>query len=117
MSLSEDQIARFARQILVKPVGGAGQEKLCAATAHVTGSPIAATYLEAGGTLPGDGGWLAVGAEGFAYSLGCNDCAPPKLTPTEDAELGATAALAYQRAVLGLADPRGGSVQRCARHA
>jgi hypothetical protein len=117
MSLSEAQIARFARQILVKPVGGSGQEKLCAATARVLGSTSAATYLAAGGTLDGDGGWLAVGTQGFAYSLGCNDCAPPLLTPTEDVELGATAALAYQRAVLGLAEPRAGAVQRCPRHA
>jgi hypothetical protein len=118
MSLTEDQIARFARQILVKPVGGRGQEQLCAATARVDGSTIAARYLEAGGTQRGDGGWLAVGREGFAWSLGCNDCRAQGLTPTEDVERGATAALAFQRAVLGLAAPQGGeALVRCARHA
>jgi hypothetical protein len=117
MSLSEAQIARFARQILVKPVGGSGQEQLCAATARVTGSRLAAQYLEAGGTQPGDGGWLAVGAEGFAWSLGCNACRPRALAPTEDLERSATAALAYQRAILGLGPARGGALDPCARHA
>jgi molybdopterin-synthase adenylyltransferase len=110
MSLSEEQIARFARQILVKPIGGRGQQALCSATARVSGSQLARTYLEAGGTLEGDGGWLAVGSGRFEYAIGCSQCTPPALTPTEDVELAATAALAYQRAVLGLAP-------RCSRHA
>jgi hypothetical protein len=116
MSLSEAQIGRFARQILVTPIGGLGQEKLCSATARVVGSAIARQYLAAGGTPEGPGGWLAVGAEGFAWSLGCDDCRPKPLTPTEDVERGAAAALSYQRAVLGLEAPRGGALEPCARH-
>jgi hypothetical protein len=54
MSLTEAQIARFARQILV--IGGKGQEKLCAAKAKATPGSIVGRYLEAGGTALADDG-------------------------------------------------------------
>jgi hypothetical protein len=54
LSLSEEQIALYARQILV--IGGKGQEKLCAAKARATSGSLVGRYLEAGGTpLAADG--------------------------------------------------------------
>jgi hypothetical protein len=106
VGLTEEQISLYGRQILVKAVGGHGQEALCAASVRVTGSSIARTYLDAGGTPEGDGGQLAVGAEGFAWNLGgcakCHALTAQQLTATEDVEQGALAALMVQRAVLGL---------------
>ena len=53
MALSEEQIRRYARQILLPEVGGVGQEKLLAAEAHVSGEPglveLAGQYLAAAG--------------------------------------------------------------------
>lgn len=54
MSLSEEQIALYARQILV--IGGKGQEKLCSATARATPDSIVGRYLAAGGTRLSDDG-------------------------------------------------------------
>ena len=54
MSLSEEQIALYARQILV--IGGIGQEKLCAAKARVAKGSLVARWLEAGGTAIDDAG-------------------------------------------------------------
>jgi hypothetical protein len=54
MSLSEEQIALYARQILV--IGGKGQEKLCAARARERPSSIVGRYLMAGGTDLSDDG-------------------------------------------------------------
>jgi hypothetical protein len=48
MSLSEEQIALYSRQILA--VGGIAQEKLCAARVNAPRGSIVARYLEAGGT-------------------------------------------------------------------
>jgi hypothetical protein len=113
MSLSDEQISLYGRQILLKAVGGRGQEALCAASWRVTGSSVARQYLEAGGTPEGDGGQLAVGAQGFAWSLGgcekCHALTAAQLTETEDVEQGALAALMAQRAVLGLVAKQGAS--------
>jgi proteasome lid subunit RPN8/RPN11 len=76
MALREDQILRYSRQILLKDVGGRGQEALLAGGAHLEASGAsgltAAAYLAAGGTaavaavaVP-----LAPGAAGFLVSAG-----------------------------------------------
>lgn len=53
MSLTESQIARYERQILLPEVGGRGQNALLTSTVRVGGSGAAAeelaTYLAAGG--------------------------------------------------------------------
>jgi hypothetical protein len=50
VTLSAEQVRRFARQILLPPIGGAGQQKIAAATVLVHGeAPLLATYLTAGG--------------------------------------------------------------------
>ena len=54
MSLSEDQIALYARQILA--IGGKAQEQLCAATASARPGSIVGRYLAAGGTALSDDG-------------------------------------------------------------
>jgi hypothetical protein len=84
--VDEDQIARYSRQILVKQVGGRGQEKLCAAKVAVRGDGLSARvarlYLSAGGSqLSADGEPLDV--------------------PGEDVEAGALAALQFQLKVIG----------------
>lgn len=54
MTLREDQIQRYGRQILLREVGGKGQEKLLHTTVAVRGEGAALdeaiTYLAAGGT-------------------------------------------------------------------
>ncbi|HEX8700423.1 MAG TPA: ThiF family adenylyltransferase [Myxococcaceae bacterium] len=54
MALREDQILRYSRQILLKDVGGGGQEALLEGGARLDGSGpaalTAAAYLAAGGT-------------------------------------------------------------------
>lgn len=54
MALSEDQILRYSRQILLKDVGGRGQEALLEAGVRLEGAGpaglTAAAYLAAGGT-------------------------------------------------------------------
>ena len=54
MSLTEEQIALYARQILT--IGGLGQEKLCAARARVDPDSLVGRYLAAGGTRIADDG-------------------------------------------------------------
>lgn len=52
--LREDQVQRYGRQILLREVGGVGQERLLARPVEVRGSgpafSVAAAYLAAGGT-------------------------------------------------------------------
>lgn len=101
MSLSEEQIALYSRQILVKQIGGRGQEKLCAAHARVDGDGVAAriarTYLAAGGSRVSDGGEAL-----------CPSCAR-ELDGSGSVELGALVALAFQQRVLS-------GDARCPRH-
>ncbi len=58
MALSEDQIVRYSRQILLKDVGGVGQERLMARATATAGEGAAvgdaAAYLSAGGTPVGE---------------------------------------------------------------
>ncbi|MEE8104287.1 MAG: hypothetical protein V3T86_01995 [Planctomycetota bacterium] len=50
MTLTADQVRRFARQILLPPIGGPGQIRIGAATVLLHGdAPLLATYLAAGG--------------------------------------------------------------------
>ena len=50
MGLSSESIQRYQRQILLAPIGGAGQERIEAARLLLHGSaPLAATYLSAAG--------------------------------------------------------------------
>lgn len=70
MALSEEQILRYSRQILLRQVGGRGQERLLAGGVRLkaTGGAglTAAAYVAAGGTaLEAGPAPLAPGAEGF----------------------------------------------------
>lgn len=70
MALREEQILRYSRQILLREVGGRGQEKLLAGGVRLkaTGAAglTAAAYVAAGGTAVEAGPEpLAPGAEGF----------------------------------------------------
>lgn len=72
MALSEEQIVRYSRQILLPNVGGKGQEKLLAAAVAVTGEGsaqwVAAAYLAAGGApLQGNDSTVAPGETGFLF--------------------------------------------------
>jgi hypothetical protein len=73
MALREDQILRYSRQILLREVGGRGQEKLLAGGVRLkaTGAAglTAAAYVAAGGTAVEAGPEsLKPGAEGFLVS-------------------------------------------------
>jgi hypothetical protein len=70
MALREEQILRYSRQILLREVGGRGQEKLLAGGVRLkaTGPAglTAAAYVAAGGTAVAAGPEpLSPGAEGF----------------------------------------------------
>jgi hypothetical protein len=88
VALNEQQIQLYARQILLKPVGGRGQEKLCRAHAVITGSglcvDVARTYLAAGGSSfsrePGEGGRDSGRIRGAAESQRGVEEAPATLT-------------------------------------
>jgi hypothetical protein len=120
MALSEEQIQLYARQILLKPVGGRGQEKLCAAKplllGHGPALEVARIYLKAGGTtLEGTAAPGAVVGASVQWS-DCTDClteAAAKIAPASDdtATLaGTVAALAIQRLVLEIG-PRDGRLE------
>lgn len=53
MALTEEQVVRYSRQILLKEVGGVGQQKLVDAAVRLRGAgsalQVAAAYLAAGG--------------------------------------------------------------------
>jgi molybdopterin-synthase adenylyltransferase len=75
MALREDQILRYSRQILLREVGGRGQEKLLAGgvrlVARGPAGLTAAAYVAAGGTAVEAGPEpLAPGAEGFLIPAG-----------------------------------------------
>ncbi|OJT22413.1 molybdopterin biosynthesis protein [Archangium sp. Cb G35] len=70
MALREEQILRYSRQILLREVGGRGQEKLLAGGVRLkatgTAGLTAAAYVAAGGTAVEAGlEPLVPGAEGF----------------------------------------------------
>lgn len=85
--LREDQIQRYARQILLRELGGRGQEKLLATPVRVLGASaeldVAIAYLAAGGSpLALDtaaGGFLA-GAPPEALNPDARPASPPRLT-------------------------------------
>lgn len=74
MALREDQILRYSRQILLREVGGRGQQALLSGGARVdaTGASglTAAAYLAGGGTPVSGTGSLTLGpwAPGFLFS-------------------------------------------------
>jgi len=75
MALREDQILRYSRQILLREVGGRGQEKLLAGGVRLVGTGpaglTAAAYVAAGGTAVEAGAEpLSPGTEGFLVSAG-----------------------------------------------
>ena len=60
MSLTPESIQRYQRQLLLAPIGGAGQERLFSASLLLHGdAPLAATYMAAAGL----GTLLVTGAE------------------------------------------------------
>ena len=61
-SLTEEEILRYSRQILLRPVGGAGQVKLSDTPVRVEGLPDAAAWLAAAGSPVA---LAATGAAGF----------------------------------------------------
>jgi hypothetical protein len=72
MSLSEEQIVRYSRHILLTPVGGRGQEHLLSCGAQLIGGggalATAAAYLAAGGSpVWGDQGSVGEDEVGFLY--------------------------------------------------
>lgn len=75
MALSEEQILRYSRQILLREVGGKGQEKLLAGGVWLEAAGpaglTAAAYVAAAGTAVTAGAEpLAPGAEGFLVAAG-----------------------------------------------
>jgi molybdopterin-synthase adenylyltransferase len=75
MALREDQILRYSRQILLREVGGRGQEKLLAGGVRLVAMGpaglTAAAYVVAGGTAVEAGiEPLTPGAEGFLVQAG-----------------------------------------------
>lgn len=119
--LSESQIQRFSRQILLREVGGVGQERLLNTPVEITGQgaafEVTRLTLAAGGTPIQAGATLVVGSSGAdvvmassTVAAGCRAClaslelhgpVEPRLTVL----LGSLAALATQRMILGLAPP------------
>lgn len=72
MALNEEQVVRYSRQILLKEVGGKGQELLLQSSVRLRGAgsalQVAATYLAAGGVGVEPQERLAEeGEEGFLF--------------------------------------------------
>lgn len=131
--MREEDIQRYGRQILLKELGGRGQQKLLSrhVEAHGDGPGLrdALTYLQVGGTpLAGTGvpvlliadapvpatGDVVVLGQGVAWRRAdaCEACwalTHPRLSPTKDESvtLGSLAALTVQRLVLGWGDALG----------
>lgn len=149
--LTDDQARRYSRHVLLKEVGGKGQEKLLATPVKVRGGgtalETAAAYLAAGGSplhwegpeytafflagqvkptlddlnpdaagpigaeadvdpprLESAAGVVLVGADQLAWfpAPWCDDCLEQQEPGRGDPQIGALAALAMQRLVLGL---------------
>jgi hypothetical protein len=149
--LTDEQSRRYSRHVLLKEVGGIGQEKLLEMPVVVRGNgtalETAATYLAAGGTplewegpeypaffLAGDvaetledlnpgsitaigdesyvdpprlisaAGTVTVGANQLAWFPApvCADCVKAQAPGRGDPQIGALAAIAMQRLILGL---------------
>lgn len=120
--LTEHQIQRFSRQILLREVGGRGQERLLSTPVFIEGQgeafEVTRRTLFAGGTPPGGPqARLVVGATQAdviiaerTVAAGCRQClgqlrlfnAPDPLLAVL---LGSLAALAAQRLILGLGAP------------
>ncbi|HME90772.1 MAG TPA: ThiF family adenylyltransferase, partial [Myxococcaceae bacterium] len=76
MSLSEEQVQRYSRQILLAEVGGRGQERLLASGVELTGAgpaqTTAAAYLAAAGCpIYGPRRAVKPGEQGFLFT--CDD--------------------------------------------
>ncbi|MCE9670299.1 ThiF family adenylyltransferase [Myxococcus stipitatus] len=84
MALREDQILRYSRQILLKDVGGRGQEALLSAGARVdaTGAAgmTAAAYLAGGGTPVSGMGTLTLGPWAPGFLVAARDVGQPVTT-------------------------------------
>ena len=125
MPLSEAQIQRYARHILLPEVGGVGQERLLETGVRVRGElmmvELAGDYLSAAGVrvdahsgpglgLKADAGGVVVCARDHALevrSAACLDCLglPSGPLPLEDGSIAATlAASELLVRVLGLVD-------------
>ena len=107
MPLSEDQIQRYARHILLPEVGGVGQEKLLAAEVRVSGEPalveLAGAYLSAAG--------VRVDAHsGAGLHLGLWERSPDRDGPEE---IGCTLSRVCVRAESGRVRVVGGACPRC----
>lgn len=81
MALREDQILRYSRQILLREVGGRGQESLLAGPARVdaTGASgmTAAAYLAGGGTPVVGTGALTLGPWAPGFLVPADDVGRP----------------------------------------
>lgn len=118
--LSEAQIQRFSRQILLREVGGVGQERLLVTPVRVTGQSaafeVARRTLLAGGSPLSDVALLVIGEKGphadvvifgSTVAAGCRAClaeltsTPSPQRPELAVMLGSLAALTAQRLVLG----------------
>ncbi len=93
MSLTEAQVIRYSRQILLAQVGGRGQEKLLASGAQLVGQGsaqvTAAAYLAAGGiavhSLHPDSGDAKVTADEAGLLFGKGDAQRPFATALHSA--------------------------------
>jgi hypothetical protein len=118
--LTEPQIQRFSRQILLREVGGVGQARLLATPVHIAGVGIsfdvARATLAAGGSAFDAAARWVVGSENADVLIGaarvasgCRQCLaslPAEVVlarPDLSVLLGSLAALATQRLILGLA--------------
>ena len=177
--LTDDQARRYSRHVLLKDVGGAGQEKLLKTPVRVRGGgtalETAATYLAAGGSpllwegpeytafflagqiaptikdlnpdaegstgeeadvdpprLECKAGTVFVGSDQLSWFPApvCEDCAVEQAPGRGDPQIGALAAIALQRLILGLEKDAGAlkldlkqgkdariAVPRCSKHA
>ncbi len=81
MALREEQILRYSRQILLREVGGRGQEALLAGGARVdaigASGMTAAAYLAGGGTPVAGAGSLTLGPWAPGFLVGAEDVGRP----------------------------------------